>query len=264
MNTQPTVFNRFLAIWKPDFFKNVLQKEEKSSAPTWKFWFLWNTFLSVFLAAFIAFGTFSILEEVEQEFLPSIEDFEIKMKEGQLTTTFAEPLLWEDEGFVVALDTQGAEYDESILHNYQEGFFITGDKLIVKDGETGDYEVLPYSDFDAHFTLSKTTIVTWLNENRGLIKTVIISVVFFLAWFFLNIIRLATALWWAFLFWIVGLISGIKKFDFGTSYLAVLNLYFIPLLLEGLLLMNGVIIPFTTTILFGILFGMNFWTLKQQ
>ena len=263
MNTQPTVFNRFLSIWKPDFFKEVLLKE-KSSTPTWKFWFLWNSLLAVIATVFISLVVFSVWEKVEQEFIPSLEDFEIEMKDGQLTTTFSEPLLWEDEGFIVALDTQGIEYDESVLHEYQEGFFITGDKLVVKDGATGDYEVLPYSDFDAHFTLSKTTIVTWLNENHGFIKTVIISVVFFLLWFFLNILRLVTALWWAFLFWIVGRLAGIKKFDFRTSYFAVLNLYFIPLILEGLLLINGVFIPFGTTILFGILFGMNFWTLKQK
>lgn len=264
MKEQSNIFTRFISIWRPDFFKDILL-EEKSSGPTWKFWFFGNSILTVIITAFTSFSFFVLLEEVEKEILPNIENFEIEVKNGKLTTTFPDPFLWSNDDIgVVILDTKKAQYDETTLHNYSGGFFVSTEKFIWKDAGSGKTETRYFSEINENFSLSKVTVEKWLLDKKGLIKSIIIGFLFFGIWIFLNIIRLVTAVIWAFIFWIVSLIAEVEKFNFGTSYLAVLNLYFIHLIIEGLLIINMVIIPFSSFILFAILFGMNFWTLKQK
>ncbi len=261
MEKNLSVFGRFKTIWISDFLKNVLLKE-KSPVPTWKFWFTWNTIFALIFSFFLSIGFNTFLAAFEQNELDKIPDFEIQLQGGKFSTTIPEPFFWSNEGFVVVLNTKEVQYDKSILDDYEDGFFITKEKIIPKNED--DSSELIFSEIEKEFFLSKGNILNWFNKYRTVIKIAITLLIFFGFCFFLNIFRLITAIWWAFIFWVVGIIAGIKNFSFSTAYLAVLNLYLIPLLIEILLLTNGITIPFSTTILFLILFGMNFWNLKQE
>ena len=262
MENKITAFNRFSQIWLPDFFKEVLLKE-KSSASTWKFWFLWSTLFTVVATIIFSLGTFSAQKEFEETFLPTLDDFEIELKNNQLSTTFSEPVLWEDDELAVILDTQKIQYDETVLQNYKEGFFITENKILIKDGNSGTYETVFFEAFETDFTLSKVGLQEWFDTYRQTIKWAAVGVFFFGIGLSLHIYCLLTAFFWGGVFWGVGKMVDIKHFSFWMSYRAVLNLYFIPLLFESLLFINGAHIPFFTPLLFCLLFGMNFWILKE-
>ena len=121
-----------------------------------------------------------------------------------------------------------------------------------------------FSEFEEDLIINQTSIENWHDEIRSKIFGLAFGFIFFVLGIFLSIWRLITAIWWAFLFWVVGLIAGIKNFNFGTSYLAVLNLYIIPLIIETVLLLSSITISFSTTIILGILFGINFWYTKEK
>ena len=80
----------------------------------------------------------------------------------------------------------------------------------------------------------------------------------------LVLFRLVSALFWALIFWVVGSVLNIKRWDYGTSYLAVMNFYAIVLIIESFLFYVWQIPPFSTFIIFAILFGLNFWHLKNN
>jgi hypothetical protein len=255
------VFSRFGSIWTPKFFSTLMA--EKRSGPTWGFWFLWNTIFAVIITVALSFFLSKELNEFEKEAWAEIPDFEIQLENGKLSIDKLEqPFFWEDENAVFVVDIEKKSFDESVLDKYQQGFYLTADKFVGKKNQFETQE-FAFSEIEENFSFSRTDAQNWLDENRGTIKTIISIATFIGLWFVFAIWRLLTALWWALMFWVVGLIAGIKGWNFGSAYLAVLNLYFIPLAVEWTLLLGGISIPFSTLLLFGIMFGMNFWSMKE-
>lgn len=257
------VFNRALAIWKPDFLSVLVA--EKRSKPTWAFWFLWNTIFTLFITVMFVIFLQKSTMELENEWWPTIQDFEITLDDGVLSTNLNEPIVFDEEAFIFVLDTQEKEYDQSVLDTASSGIFINGDRFIAKDGDKYKTTEFPFSEIKENFTFTKSDATDWYEEYKGRIKTYVIVFAAIGIWFFLAIFRLLSAVWWALLAWAAGSIFKIKDWSFGTSYLLILNLYFIPFIIELILgYITFLYIPFSTFIILAVMLWANFSNYKND
>lgn len=265
----PNFLIRLWHVWANfRFLKNILT-QEKTSGKTWAFWFFWNSaFALVFTVALYFFGVkFAdsfVLEQMEQ--VPA--DLEFTMKDGFLRSNMEEPLIIQEEGTTIAIDLKKQKFSEDNLPG-TEGLFIFEDRFISQRGVKRE-EVI-FADIVAQnpelsgqeFTIDKATAKNFWQENKTTIYNYATVLAFIFIWIWLCLIRLLAALWWALIFWLYAKIWGIQNFDYGTSYLSVLSFYSIPLAFETVFLISGVLIPFSTIILFALIFSLNFYYIKK-
>jgi len=263
------IFSRFGAIFCPNFLQILIS--EKKSGPTWRFWFFWTfifsiiatIFLVIFINPFLNEGISVVKIKIEEL---NIGNFEIEIKDGELKTkNLEEPIFFEfeesGEDSVIVIDTLGQKYTEDILQNYSRGFFINSQKFV---GKKNQFETRNF-DFSKiqNFTITRDEIFDFFEELLPKIKIFLYLFLFVILWIFISLIHLLFAIFWAFIFWIAGLIFNIKNFSYGTSYLAVLNFYFIIFIIKIILSFLPFNFPFLSFILFSIVFGINFYHLKK-
>ncbi|MDH3325048.1 MAG: DUF1189 domain-containing protein, partial [Candidatus Peregrinibacteria bacterium] len=220
------IFTRPIAIWKQNFLANLIK--EKKSSPTWGFWFFWNSVFTILIVIFLALTGYVFINKTIEKDFPKLPDFTIDIVDGKLSTNLEEPINFEDDNIKFILDTKEIKYNESSLANFETGVFINSEKIVIKEDKYKKQEI-PFTEFEEDFHLTKDDTKTWLIENKKSIITTLSIMGSIFIWLFINIFRLLTALWWGLLLMIIGKISDIKNLNFGTSYLAILNLYFIPL-----------------------------------
>ncbi|PCI24828.1 hypothetical protein COB57_03605 [Candidatus Peregrinibacteria bacterium] len=255
---QLSVFSRFVAVWKPSFLKSFLK--EKGVAGVWKFWFFWTVALALIATIFLSFAMKSAVEEVIVEMTEKAPEFEITLQDGVLSTkNIPEPLIYEDGEEVFILDTSGAFSAAELLKGYDKGVAITDQEALSKKNQFRS-DLIPFSEIEGGFSLSKEDVLHFMNTQPIVLFLSVFAFCFlvFVASFF----SLLSALWWAFLVWLVGdVMLKIKGFTFSRAYLLVLQLYIPVMIIDNIV---GMMIPFASTLLFTLFAGMNFWDIKNN
>ncbi len=261
------VFKRFGLIWTPTFLKQVLYPEQdKAVGRTWAFWFLWNSLaaLAVTVVLWFVFAQ-SWVNWVEKEWWSTVPEFEAEVKDGVFSTNLPQPYVIFDEvgEALVVIDTEGKTYNEASLKKYEGGLVVTAEKMIGKE-QTGEQRIFTFADFEEDVTFNKADAEKGWYMVKPRIMAFAGIIVFFGLWFWLCVIRLLSAVWWALVFWAVGAMCRIPEWSFGKSYLSVMNFYIMALIFEtGLLLIGVGVVPFSTLLVFSLVFGVNFYAFKQ-
>lgn len=261
------VFARFIEIFKPSFLKNLIKENKPSKS--WLFWFLSNTLFAILISFFIFSDLKSFVNEAKKGINQELPDGEIIMENQSLRTQGVdEPLFFHEseEDVVFILETQTEQYSKEDLKEYSMGFLFTEDTMYFKNEGSNKIEQLPYMEAGiSDFVLSRESVLDFIDNSKSAFVTVLGIIAVIVFWLWISVIRLAFAAWWALIFWIMGLIFNVRNFTFGKSYLAMLNLYFIPLLLEWLLkrFLNFKF-PFETFTILLIVFIINLYHLKKH
>jgi hypothetical protein len=256
------IFERVIAIWKPDFLKKF--KDEKKIGRSWGFWFFWNTVFTIAATLYVVGSLSGVKDVIEDEF----PDGKFIVEDGVLRTEgVKDPYKTElDDGYMLIIDTKGEKYDEDILDEYSDGLFIDSERIISKQNDYKTQE-FTFDKLDGDTELSKEKIVDWMEDHKVFLYGMALLGIFVILWLLYTLLRLITALWWAFIIWIVAMVTGVKEYqDFGRCYLAILHLYFVHLVLVGgiLILLLGVVPWYISWLVFGVFIGLNFWQLKQE
>ena len=258
------VLNRFVDIWKPDFLKKLLQMDNQKT--TWNFWFFYNSILAILFSIVAVFTLGQFLNKGLEYFAINYPQARVTLENGKLSTEgFNEPIFFEDEKSVFIMDTNGEKYESSILDKYSAGSFIGATKIYYKTGGSSiETRVYDLSKIEQNFSLTQQELNSGIKGNSAKIYMIVFAL--FIVWtiIFLAGFKLISALWWALLFWVLAMILGIKELNFKKTYYAVLNFYVIVLLFQGLLLFTQINFPFSTTLVFVLLFGLNFLKIKQD
>lgn len=263
------VWARMGHVWTNlNFIKTVLYPEkDKVVSRTWIFWFVWNTILAVVLSVAVWFVfAQSGIKWIENEWWSTVPDFQAQVEDGVFSTNLPQPyVIFEEAGeALIVIDTDETVYSEESLRDYRGGLVVTANEMIARE-ETGEYRIVNFSEFEANLAFTKADVATFWYASKPTFIGIAIAVVFVGLWFWLCVLRLISAAWWALVFWSIGAMASIPNWTFGKSYLSVLNFYSIPLVFEAGLLLIGVgILPFSTLLVFGFVFGVNFYNFKKE
>jgi len=179
-----------------------------------------------------------------------------------------------DTDIVVAIDTKERLVTLEDSEKFPNAILLLHDKFIAKDANKSKTEILTFQDFFSKvdketkesifpFTLNLDAIA----GAKGAINDIffaILAVAFGLFYLVLAGFRLVSALFWALIFWAVGSIAKVKNWNFEKSFMAMLHFSFITLLLFPLSLIIGLSLFWSTLIILGLLFGMNFYEMKRM
>ena len=259
------VFQRFIAIWKPNFLSLFLK--EKSSGPTWGFWFTWNSVISLIVASIAAWFLWGFMDQaygfVKSDKVPA---FDFVFEDRKLVHTgLSDPYRVDlDEGVAFIVDLEGDKYDRSSLRAFEVAAIVNEDRIMIRDRNELQEVVFDwYEELDeARFT--KNDALQFIDKILPGLKIGFVIGLFLGVWFFITLIRLLGMLWWAFLAWIVSLIAKIPGFTFGKSYLFIMNISFIPFLVGMGLLFTGIHIPFMGFLLYALVTGMHFYDVRHR
>jgi hypothetical protein len=257
------VLKRFLEVWKPDFLQKISQSDNQKT--TWFFWFFYNSIAALIISIFIIFTVAGVLNRGMEYFEKNYPDAKISLENGKLSTEgLREPILWAEEGTAFVLDTKNEKYDVSILDKYEKGYFIGSDKIYNK-GENSSIETKIYdlSKTNKNFSITEKELHKKLQENLGKIYLLVFILTLVLMIIFLAGFKLVSAFLWALIFWGLALLVGIKKMTFKETYYGVLNFYFIVLIFQVIMSFANIDFPFSTTLIFLLLFALNFRKLKE-
>ena len=256
------VLKRFLEIWKPDFLGKLLRGDNEKT--TWIFWFFYNAVITLLISFLIVFTLVRSLNVGIKYLATSYPDAEIIVKSGKLSTSgFNEPIFKEEgDKSVFVLDTKNEKYESSILDKYQSGLFIGADKLYNKKNlvETQTYDI---SKIGKDFSMTQKDLKNKFDDNRGKLYSLFFIFIFVSVFIFFAGLKLVSAFWWTLIFWVLAMIFKIKGLTFKQTYYAVLNFYFIVLVFQAILLFTNSTFPFSTTLIFLLLFGLNFRKFKD-
>lgn len=255
---------RFLEIWKPDFLKKLTQEENQKT--TWKFWFFYNSIAAIIISIAAIVGLGKFMSEGMEYLANNYSDAKIVVENGKLNTEgFNEPIFQEDENgeSIFVVDTKNAKYDVSVLEKYPNGVFIGADKFYNKKNEV-EMRSYSFSKITNGFSVTQGEFQNLIKNNLEKIYSLAFVFVFGMLLFFFAGLKLIGALWWALIFWVLALILSIKEMTFQKTFYAVLNFYFIILIFQTILMFSGISFPFSTTLVFLILFGINFWKIKKD
>lgn len=262
------VWSRFGQVWtNANFLQSVLYPEKDQAAGrTWTFWFVYNSLIALVLSVGLIVWGHDFAKEFEADVKNEVPEFTMSVIDGKFSTDLPQPYVinaLEEDDILLAIDTEEVTYSRESLKEYEGGLVITADEFIGKKS-SGQYESFPFSDFEEDVTFTRADLINGWEELKPRILMFIYGFIFVAIWFWLCISRLATAAWWALVFWGVGAALRIPDWNFGKSYLSVLNFYIIPLVFELMLLILGVgLFPFSTLLVFGLVFGVNFYTFKK-
>lgn len=260
------VVSRLAQVWTNfNFIKLVLYAErEQAVGQTWKFWFFWNTIFVLIVCVGLFFIRPVVLEHIDNSVWPLIPEFELEITNGRLSTNLDEPFVipFEDQGIFI-LDTQEVAYTAEALKSYPQGVFVNAEGLVAKEAD-GKIETIGFDEFEENVRLSRTQLGQMWGDSRFSIYNWMIFGFGLILWLWFCLFRLLTAVWWALVFWAYGSAWGIKDWTFGRSYLSVLNFYIIPLVFETMLLFGLIVVPFSTLIIFTLVYTLNFWWFKTS
>ncbi|MCK4635259.1 MAG: DUF1189 family protein [Candidatus Moranbacteria bacterium] len=265
------VLQRFVDVWKSDFLHKLTTSKEKTTNTTIWFWIIFSVIFSFTISFYIVFVVQKEISLMADEIFNNeviSKDAELTMKDGQLSTNeIQEPFVYsaEDKSFLLVIDTnKNKENDPEILNEYESGLILLKDKLYSKDNDNISYETVVYKNHEApNFSVKFKEIEKYFNDYFFAGVIVLYIVVFVLIFLFLAIFRLLTALWWALLLFLICLIIN-NKISYGKSYEIILNFYFIVLPIELFSLFIEMNMPFSTFIIFSIIFSINLFHIKNN
>lgn len=295
-------WNRFTAIWQQDFLVRLMS--EKTEGKTWGFWFLSNFIFTViavasgyiWLQSFLVDFPHNIQDTIDPivvqlsdgsktELFSLLENAEIEILSGDLfTKNIPDPsiiilneatdtLEFYDSAqdlpaspFVVLIDSAEKKFDPTIVESFPAGFFLFSQKAVTKktEGPKVELQEFYYADMGVQGVLNKATFLEFVAMAKEKVPPVLAIIGFVCLFLFLSVARLLSALWWSLIFWMIGSIGRVRNWSFEWSFLSVLHFKSITLPFYVLLLVAGVDFFGSVTLLFGVLFGMNFWYLKQS
>lgn len=261
------IIQRTKSVWKSDFLALFIESENKSHKITWLFWIVTGLIAATIWTLSVTYfvnNAFPIVTEGIEQNIP--DGAQLSVMDGILSIEGIEqPYVIEgdEDGSVLIIDTEGVAYSPESLDAYTAAVLVTKEGIYQKEDLVRSRE---FSFAEAKdFTYSKEQLMALVERSRSMI-TIGMAIGIFLA-MTLNFIvfRLLGALWWALLLMLIAMFFGMKE-KFSTYYFAVLNLYFVPLVLEGVLVVFGISIPFFTTLIFIILFLFNllYWKKKND
>jgi len=255
------IVNRFREIFSADFLHGVLHGDKLKG--TFKFWFSVNTIATFILTIFALFQINSVVNDVLTEASNKYPDAMISFDKGTLATSgIADPYLYPGkDNTVFVIDTKGEKYDQAILNNYDAGILVAKDRIYNKKSSVETREI-SFKQVD-NFSISEHDAVSFFYKFKLVIYFFLEVGMFVGIWIFYNGFRLISAAWWALLLWIFFQVGGIKELTYKKSYLAILNLYVIPLLIVDSLGILGYGFLFFTTIVFLIIFVVNLVKYKK-
>ena len=172
--------------------------------------------------------------------------------------------------FALIFDSKNILDLDNYETNFQNYIYILKDKIVIYDKEKGKTEVLEYKHF---IEKSKnSTFPINLNyqsfvEATPFIKTFTITIFLFsmtLFYLFLVIIRLINAAFWALIFWGIGSIAEMEQWNFEKSFLAMLHFSFITMFFVPIAFILNISVFLYSLIVLSLLFGMNFWNIKNN
>jgi hypothetical protein len=187
------------------------------------------------------------------------------------TTNFYTNLEDIDENFaefVFVLDTKNQLNLQNSKKEFNNFIYILNDKTVFFDGQKNKLQIIEYNKLaDGNMVFPQTINFDSLFLAKPFLQTfifVIFGIVMFLLYLFLSIARLINAVLWAIVFWTIGAIANVKNWDFEKSFIAMLHFSFVTMLFTPLALVLDLTIFWYSFALFGILFGMNFWNMKNK
>ncbi|NCP66754.1 DUF1189 domain-containing protein [bacterium] len=262
------VWARMAQVWtNPNFIQTVLYAEkEKAVSRTWVFWFVWNSLISVVATVAIWFLLAqNWVNWLENDWWNTVPEFEASVTDGVLSTNLPEPyIIYEDEEFIAVIDTQEITFSEASLEDYAGGLVVTADKMVVRE-DTGEYRSFNFSEIEEDFSFTKMDVQNGYYSVKPTLLSFAVGFMFVCIWIWLSLIRLISAAWWALVFWGVGVLAKIPDWSYGKSYLSVLNFYVIVLAFESILLLLSIgVLPFSSLLVFGLVFGVNFYSFKNE
>lgn len=261
-----SIFQRAKDVWKPDFLDHFVKSKSKSHKITWLFWIVSGTLIAIIWSATLAFYVHNAFPKVESGIDNAIPDgTSLSITNGVLAIEgFEQPYIIEDDegaGSVLIIDTHKETYSQEDLDAYPAAVLVTKDGVYQKEDKVRSRH-FSFSEVE-NFTYSKNELMTLIASARGITVFFVAVATFLVLVIALVVFRLLSALWWALILMLCAALFGMKE-SFVTYYFAVLNFYFIPLVIEGILLLFGIGIPFITTIIFLILFIMNLMHWKKK
>ena len=266
--TPLSVWQRFLAVWRPDFLEKLENDLDENRA--WGFWFLYTTIAAVLVSIVVGVvAHFAAVDFVKNivENIPA--EARGKFQDGKLSTqNISEPIVWTEktEDFVAVVDTIG-RFETTRFDEFGNMVFVSADKIIIRQRENSGFiktEEYLWSDFDVNFAVTGAEFSAGAEKFFGKIELVIFVVGFFVIWFFLAIFRLIFAFWWSLFAWAGGAILGIRDWTFEKSFRAVQHFMLVSLSLVFLLSVLDWQFWGSTSLIFILLFGMNFLHLKKH
>jgi hypothetical protein len=262
------VLSRMRHVWtNPGFIKTVLLPEkDKAVSRTWIFWFAWNSFFALVGAIAVWFLLIqSWVTWLEEDWWNTVPAVEAQVEDGVFSTNLPEPyIVYQDEDFIAVIDTQETQYSEASLADFRGGAVVTADKIVMRE-ETGEYRSFNFSEAEEDFAFTKSDLENGYYGLKPRLMGLVFAFLLVGMWVWLCLLRLVSAVWWALVFWAVGSMAKIPDWTFEKSYLSVLNFYVIVLAFEALLLLLGIgILPFSSLLVFGLVFGVNFHFFKKD
>lgn len=267
------ILNRFIDIWKLDFLTKFLAGEKNDNKTTIGFWIVSNFLIVMLFVGSFMFSLMSIPGELVDYIEKNIPDnARITVTDGQLITeNIDEPFFREidannegisyDKKIAIIIDTYSETYDITSLDEYESGVIVLGDRIYTKNNTELNHVLL--ADVP-NFSFSKEDLVVFIDKYFSFIfitfLTVFIGGFIFL---YLAVFRLLSAFWWALMLFAIMQIFDVKE-SYMTAYKAVLNFYFIPMIVVFALGIIGLHVPFVTTLIFIAVFIANLIWLKRQ
>ena len=172
--------------------------------------------------------------------------------------------------FVFIIDTKNSLELKNSKKHFENFIYILSDEAIFYDGRKNKSQTIIYKEIISEFensTFPKTLDYNYLIQSKPFFVNFAISVfgtLMFILYFFLTIIRLINAVFWALVFWAIGAVFNIKNWDFEKSFIAMLHFSFITMLFLPMAFILDVKVFWYSFIVFGLLFGMNFWHIKNK
>ncbi|HJZ05212.1 hypothetical protein A2634_00375 [Candidatus Amesbacteria bacterium RIFCSPHIGHO2_01_FULL_48_32] len=164
----------------------------------------WTKYILLLAVIVIVFGISLITYYVPQ--LPrlietNVPQFDIAIKNDQISTTQPTPVTWGNSDFAIILDPSGTE-DQ--LNDFSAGILVLRDRIVSKSQDSST-RIQPLKNV-GDFSLSKSDLVFWLSRHSlrawaiGLSVLIVGALTFSL--FFWSL-RLSSFSLWAGLFWLI-------------------------------------------------------------
>jgi len=296
-----TLWSRFIHIVRPDFVQRL--NTDNSTNKSWGFWFLSNFLVIAILTIGIGIFTKPYVDNFPNNIVDTIpaetviqadnqanisvqdliRNFEIELHDNQLTlTNIPDPavIVFDEDtetatlkdsardiskyAPVIIIDTKGDKFDPNVATNFDQGAFLFGDQIIIREGKKAETTTIYFADIGENFVLNYDIIKNHSGDLKYTIFYWVLGLLALFGYLFLAGVRLLSALLWGLLFWGIGSLIQIKDWTFEKSLMAVLHFMLLTLIVFITIFLTGADIPGHALILLVLLFGMNFWHIKHS
>jgi len=195
------------------------------------YWFKYVLMIGILILVMGMFALVYFTPQIPKFLDNKLPEISLSIKDGQVSTSVAEPYVWGDKNMALVINTQGTVDD---LKDYQAGVLILKNKLVVKN--ENETKLVDLSDIKEEVKFDKAGIVKWSTENKMWLLVVGFAILLSL----LLILGIFYLIWQAitFLFWSFGFLLYSKILKKKLQYLDILKLVItasvIPLFISAL------------------------------